>query len=409
MKKIISITIALLVLSILFIYSIEKASFTIVADPGGPYTGNPGTSVTFDGSKSHTQTGHSIVGYWWKFEDTDTFHEMTSYANHTYESIGEYTVSLKVVDDTGINNTASTTATINSSPPPSHNNPVAHLNLPWYDAFEGDSIIFVASGTAYTGYTIARLRLEVLSGEYDHVYDSQIDASITNPFTVTEVFLKPRTQPYHVTLTVWDNSGLSNTITEAIVISYHVTTIGNTVDIAGTAALVAPDHVPYPQNSFMGQRFIQSFTMPTGTNRIHKISLFIHNQQPFNAVPPYIQYILSTDPTSEREFGKTQGTITSGYYNIYAHDSQNMETWYDLLSWKNLDTIPLNAGQTYYLILKLGSGFGSPGFGSVNFGLSYYNAYSGGYFSYDNTTIPYSDTGRDLAFRLDVGYCQYCD
>jgi len=87
-----------------------------VADPNGPYSGNVGAPVTFDGSGSSDPDG-TVADYRWEFGDGSTgVGEMPAY---TYGTVGTYNVMLVVTDDEGAPGSASTTATI--GPP---------LNLP---------------------------------------------------------------------------------------------------------------------------------------------------------------------------------------------------------------------------------------------------------------------------------------
>jgi len=83
-----------------------------VAIPGGPYTGNVNVPVTFDGSASYDSDGGGLT-YAWDFGDGSTGEGMT--VQHTYTMAGTYPVSLTVVDDEGMSDTASTTATISGN------------------------------------------------------------------------------------------------------------------------------------------------------------------------------------------------------------------------------------------------------------------------------------------------------
>ena len=75
------------------------------ADPGGPYSGYAGSSVSFDGSGSSDSDG-SIVSYAWTFGDGSTGSGVAP--SHTYNTAGTYNVVLTVTDDDGLTNTAST-------------------------------------------------------------------------------------------------------------------------------------------------------------------------------------------------------------------------------------------------------------------------------------------------------------
>ncbi len=80
-----------------------------VADPNGPYSGVVGAEVTFDGSGSSDPDG-TIVAYDWDFGDGG----VGTGANPTYiyGAAGLYNVTLTVTDDTGLTDSASTTADI---------------------------------------------------------------------------------------------------------------------------------------------------------------------------------------------------------------------------------------------------------------------------------------------------------
>lgn len=81
-----------------------------VAVPGGPYSGYVNVPITFDGSASYDSDGGAIASYTWNFGDGST--GTGAVTQHTYATDGTYTVSLTVVDDEGMSNTASTTATV---------------------------------------------------------------------------------------------------------------------------------------------------------------------------------------------------------------------------------------------------------------------------------------------------------
>lgn len=80
-----------------------------VAEVGGPYPGTTGLPVSFDGSASWDPDG-TIVSFEWDFGDGNVASGSTP--THTYDAAGLYTVALTVTDETGLTDTATTTADI---------------------------------------------------------------------------------------------------------------------------------------------------------------------------------------------------------------------------------------------------------------------------------------------------------
>jgi len=70
-----------------------------VANPGGPYSAEPGTPVSFDGSGSSDADG-SVASYAWEFGDGNL--GSGSAPTHAYAAAGTYTVTLTVTDDLGL-------------------------------------------------------------------------------------------------------------------------------------------------------------------------------------------------------------------------------------------------------------------------------------------------------------------
>lgn len=83
---------------------VEDSAEPLVADPGGPYTVNVGTALTFSSAGS---TGN-IVSYFWDFGDGGTSSEANP--SYTYASPTTYTVTLTVSD--GTNTDTATTEVI---------------------------------------------------------------------------------------------------------------------------------------------------------------------------------------------------------------------------------------------------------------------------------------------------------
>ncbi|UCC82922.1 MAG: PKD domain-containing protein [Gemmatimonadota bacterium] len=85
-----------------------------VADAGGPYAGDEGAPVMFDGSGSADPDG-SIVSFFWDFGDGETGSGATP--EHSYADDGVYMVTLTVTDDDGQSNSATAAATISNVAP----------------------------------------------------------------------------------------------------------------------------------------------------------------------------------------------------------------------------------------------------------------------------------------------------
>lgn len=79
------------------------------ADPNGPYNGQVGIPVAFDGSLS-TDTDGTIVAYEWDFGDGSL--GTGDQPSHTYAAAGLFTVALTVTDDGGLSDTKTTTVDI---------------------------------------------------------------------------------------------------------------------------------------------------------------------------------------------------------------------------------------------------------------------------------------------------------
>ena len=87
-----------------------------VAVPGGPYQGEAGTAVQFDGSGSSDPQGNTPLTYAWDFGDGAT--GTGAKPTHTYAANGTYTVTLTVTNTKGVASApATTTATVQNFPP----------------------------------------------------------------------------------------------------------------------------------------------------------------------------------------------------------------------------------------------------------------------------------------------------
>jgi len=106
------------------------------ANPGGPYEGEPGQPVTFDGSASSDPNDDPLT-YSWDFGDGAMGDGATP--AHTFAAAGNYTVSLTVNDGQADSLPATTTATIVTAP--ANSPPTADAGGP-YTGDTGASIRF---------------------------------------------------------------------------------------------------------------------------------------------------------------------------------------------------------------------------------------------------------------------------
>ena len=113
-----------------------------IADPGGPYTGQPGQAVDFDGSASSDPNDDPLT-FSWDFGDGALGSGVNP--SHVYAADGTYTVTLVVNDGELDSPVASTTAEI--ATPPANSAPVADVGGP-YAGETGVAITFDGSGSS---------------------------------------------------------------------------------------------------------------------------------------------------------------------------------------------------------------------------------------------------------------------
>jgi PKD repeat protein len=93
---------------------IQPAPVAPVADPNGPYSATVGSAVIFDGSGS-TDSDGTIASYAWDFGDGSPAGSGVN-PSHSYATANTYPVTLKVTDNSGLTDTATTSAVIGSAP-----------------------------------------------------------------------------------------------------------------------------------------------------------------------------------------------------------------------------------------------------------------------------------------------------
>ena len=159
----------------------------------GPYTGTEGEAITLDGSGSTDPDG-TITLYEWDIDNDGTFDYSSSLAtqSHTYAQQGTYTINLRVTDDLGATDEATTTATISDTLPTADftGSPTSGL-APLTVNFTDNS----------TGYD------QPLSYEWDFDNDGIIDSTVQNPSNIYTA------GTYSTSLTATDSDGSTNSLT----------------------------------------------------------------------------------------------------------------------------------------------------------------------------------------------------
>jgi PKD repeat protein len=172
-----------------------------IADPGGPYDGQPGQPVPLDGSASSDPNDDTLT-YSWDFGD-GSFGSGAS-PTHTFDAEGTYTIMLTVNDGQAESAPAATSATI--ATPPANRAPAADAGGPYtgetgllvsFDGTsssdpDGDALTYLwdlgdgttADGATPThGYRVAgtyTIRLVVNDGEFDSE-SAMSSATISDP------------------------------------------------------------------------------------------------------------------------------------------------------------------------------------------------------------------------------------
>lgn len=121
---------------------ISALNIAPVADPGGPYSGEAGTTlIQFDGSASRDDDGDPL-SFEWDFGDGTSSTEMMP--THTYATAGNFEVNLRVSDGRGGSDSAGTSATITA--PPINGAPTADAGGP-YTGEPGVAVQFDGTGS----------------------------------------------------------------------------------------------------------------------------------------------------------------------------------------------------------------------------------------------------------------------
>ncbi|HDH13468.1 MAG TPA: choice-of-anchor D domain-containing protein [Nitrospirae bacterium] len=165
-----------------------------VADPNGPYTGVEGQAISLDASGS-TDADGTITLYEWDIDNDGTFDYSSSLPtqSHTYASQDTYTINLRVTDDAGARDEATTTATISDT------SPTADFTASPTSGLAPLTVNFTDNSTGYD---------QPLSYEWDFDNDGVIDSTVQNPS-----YTYNTAGTYTVSLTATDSDGSADSLT----------------------------------------------------------------------------------------------------------------------------------------------------------------------------------------------------
>jgi PKD repeat protein len=176
-----------------------SVTISVIKPPRAEFSFSPdypiaGQTVTFDASAS-TPNGGTIVWYYWNFGDGTYANITTTKVNHVYDSYGNYTVTLTIMDSEGLTDSTSETVRVRQYPKASFS---YSPTLPLIN----EVVVFNASTSTPEGGSITQYLWSFGDGTtgegmiISHAYQT------FGTFTVT--------------LTVTDTEGLSDTCTKSI-------------------------------------------------------------------------------------------------------------------------------------------------------------------------------------------------
>ena len=188
-----------------------------VADAGGPYTVDEGSSITLDGSGSDASSLDTLL-YAWDFDRDGEYDDATgqtpTFSAATLDGPTTVTVGLRVTDDDGDSHTATADVTVDNVAPE------ADAGGP-YTVAEGGSVVLDGSASDASS-------LDTFSYAWDFDGDGEYDDATGQTPTFSAVGLDGPTSR-NVSLRVTDDDGSSDTATVAVT----VTNVAPSVDPGG--------------------------------------------------------------------------------------------------------------------------------------------------------------------------------
>lgn len=153
--------------------------------------------VNFDGTNSYTHSS-SIIKYQWDFNNDGVYDAEGAVTSHRYTTKGTYTVTLKIVDNIGVEDTDTCTIYVNTSPP------IADFTYTPKNPKNSDEVNFIDKSYDIDG--------TIISWEWNFG-----DGSVSSQQNPVHKFTKPGN--YTVVLTVKDNDGAVASFSRKITIA----------------------------------------------------------------------------------------------------------------------------------------------------------------------------------------------
>ena len=199
-------------------------------------TATPGSTVSFNETATAPDSGGSITGLNWNFDDPSSGDNTSTASNpsHTFANAGVYTVTLTATDDLGVSTQKTATVTIDSAPTASFVDSATTAS----PASPGTAVSFNASASSDPSGTITN---------YDWSFgDGSSDPNETTP---TDTHTYATRGNYTVQLTVTNDADQTSTTTQTVTVddpptasvtpSATISTPASPVSFTSTAA--SPD------------------------------------------------------------------------------------------------------------------------------------------------------------------------
>ena len=266
-------------------------------------------TATFNATLS-AAGGGQIVSYSWDFGDGNVTEVTVPIITHAYTAYGAYAVNLAVTNEFGLTDTESKTITVRSLP-------VASFTYSPSEPFVNGTVTFDASASSDLDGTIVDYAWDFGDGNV---------TSVTDP-VITHVYTAIGT--YTLNLTVTDNDGLTDSITQSISIGKLTSTISISVS---------------PETITIGETItINGSITPTRAEVTVTIRYRVSGETTWNTIEN-----VTTDENSQYSYTWTPEDV--GTYEVQALWGGDVDT---LLDESDIKTVDVQAVQTPIILYAL--------------------------------------------------------